>query len=503
MTESPTVTVLRDVTIITVDQRRRIILNGHIIISGSRITRVSSGSPDADIPPGAKVISLPGRIIIPGLINTHAHLAQSLLRGLAEDLPLHSWLCDRIWPLEAAYAGQGDDADGYVAARLTIAEMLKSGTTCFLEAMLTHTSGFANVARAVEEMGIRACVVNLVPPPPVILWAINHPSLQGKLTKGQDPNPVEALSDARDKDISHMSIPSLLSAHKTHHNTANSRIHVWAALGTPRGQPMQAYAEVASACREHDMGLTMHLAEAPRDPGIVAECYGGLTPGQFCEAAGLLGPKTVLAHMVHVDVERDGEVLAARGATVAHNPASNLKLASGVAPVKGLLESGVNVALGTDGAPCNNSYDMMREMHLAAVLHKGVNLDAGAVGAHRALEMATVHGARALGLEEQVGSLEVGKKADMVVVDVRGVWAAPWDVEMAREGGMDPVGLVVGCCTGRDVEMVFVDGVVLVEGGKLVGVDEDEVVAAARRSIRGIRERSGVRAPGKEGWLVE
>ena len=162
MTERPPVTVLKDVTILTVDQRRRIILNGHMVIEGSRITRVSPGSPDG-VQNDAKIISLPGRIIIPGLINTHAHLAQSLLRGLAEDLPLHSWLCDRIWPLEAAYAGEGDQADGYIAARLTIAEMLKSGTTCFLEAMLTHRSGFANIARAVEEMGIRACLVLAFP----------------------------------------------------------------------------------------------------------------------------------------------------------------------------------------------------------------------------------------------------------------------------------------------------------------------------------------------------
>ncbi|KAB5563146.1 5-methylthioadenosine/S-adenosylhomocysteine deaminase n1 [Coniochaeta sp. 2T2.1] len=482
MTERPAATVLKDVTIITVDQRRRIILNGYIVIQGSRITCVSPGSPE-DVPQDAKVISLPGRIIIPGLINTHAHLAQSLLRGLAEDLPLHSWLCDRIWPLEAAYAGEGVEADGYIAARLTIAEMLKSGTTCFLEAMLTHRSGFANVARAVEEMGIRACL--------------------GKLTKGQGSPPVEALSDARDKDLGHMSIPSLLSAHTAHNGAASSRIHVWASLGTPRGAPLAAYREVAAACREHDMGLTMHCAEAPRDPVIIAEAYAGRTPSQFCSDAGLLGPKTVLAHMVHVPVDVDGRLLAESGATVAHNPASNLKLSSGIAPVQEMLDAGVNVALGTDGAPCNNTYDMVREMHLTAMLHKGRRMDAGAVGAHTALEMATVNGARALGLEVEVGSLEVGKKADLVVMDVRGVWAAPWDVEGVAAGGMDPVSLVVGCCTGRDVEMVFVDGQLLVAGGKLVGVDEEKIVAAAKRSIGGIRERSGVKAPAREGWLVE
>jgi cytosine/adenosine deaminase-related metal-dependent hydrolase len=150
--------LIKDVTIITVDAARRVILKGCILTSGSRVLHVSSAAPES-LPEGTRVISLPGRIVIPGLINTHAHLAQSLLRGLAEDLPLHSWLCDRIWPLEAAYGGEGDSADGYIAARTTIAEMLLSGTTCFLEAMLTHGSGFANVARAVSEMGIRACLV--------------------------------------------------------------------------------------------------------------------------------------------------------------------------------------------------------------------------------------------------------------------------------------------------------------------------------------------------------
>jgi cytosine/adenosine deaminase-related metal-dependent hydrolase len=328
---------------------------------------------------------------------------------------------------------------------------------------------------------------------------------QAKLTKGQDSPPVEALRDARDKDLVHMGIPSLLAAHDQHDGTASSssRIRVWASLGTPRGAPLSAYREVADACRARDMGITMHCAEAARDPAIIAESYGGRTPARFCADAGLLGPKTVLAHMVHVPVDTDGVILADAGATVAHNPASNLKLASGIAPVGELLEAGVNVALGTDGAPCNNTYDMVREMHLAAMLHKGKAMDASAVGAHEALEMATVNGARALGLEEDVGSLEEGKKADLVVLDVRGVWSAPWNREEVRAGGMDPVTLVVGCCTGRDVEMVMVDGTVLVDGGKLVGVDEEEIGRAARAAIKGIRERSGVKAPAKEGWLVE
>jgi cytosine/adenosine deaminase-related metal-dependent hydrolase len=151
-------TLYSNATIITINPEREVILDGAILVTGSRIAAVGKASSlSKHLPDNTKIVSLTGRIILPGLINTHSHLAQSLLRGLAEDLPLHSWLCDAIWPLEASY----DADDGYVAARLTIAEMLKSGTTCFLESMLTHRSGFENVVRAVGESGIRACLVNL------------------------------------------------------------------------------------------------------------------------------------------------------------------------------------------------------------------------------------------------------------------------------------------------------------------------------------------------------
>jgi hypothetical protein len=158
-----TSTLYTNATIITINPNREVILDGSLLVTGSRIAAIgkTSSFPPSSLPPNAKTISLKNRILLPGLINTHSHLAQSLLRGLAEDLPLHSWLCDAIWPLEASY----DAEDGYIAARLTIAEMLRSGTTCFLESMLTHRSGFENVIRAVGESGIRACLV-LAPPLP-------------------------------------------------------------------------------------------------------------------------------------------------------------------------------------------------------------------------------------------------------------------------------------------------------------------------------------------------
>ncbi|KAF4632595.1 hypothetical protein G7Y89_g5532 [Cudoniella acicularis] len=467
-------TLYTNATILTLNPTREIILNGSILVTGSLITAIgktSSLSSSLDLPANIETISLHGRIILPGLINTHSHLAQSLLRGLAEDLPLHSWLCDAIWPLEASY----DADDGYVAARLTIAEMLKSGTTCFLESMLTHRSGFENVVRAVAD------------------------EVKGKLVKFEESNRKLNITDPRDKDVESMSISSMLEAHTKHHNSYNGRLHVWAAAGTPRGSPLSSHLSIGEACREHDIGLTMHCAEAPKDLAIYRDSYD-CTPMEFCQAAKLTGPKTVLAHMVHLDLATDLPILAATGTTVAHNPNSNLKLASGIAKVPEMLGASVNVSLGTDGAPCGNTYDMFREMHLAGILHKGVNLNARLICAEEALEMATINGARALGLEKKIGSLEVGKKADFVVVDPGGLHAAPFDEGQVLGGGVSPVTAVVYSCTGKDVEMVVVDGEVLVRGGKLVRVDEEEILVAARKSIGEIRERSGIKAVNRKAW---
>ncbi|KAH6683971.1 5-methylthioadenosine/S-adenosylhomocysteine deaminase n1 [Halenospora varia] len=469
-------TLYAHATIITINPSRDIILDGALLVTGSRISAIGKTSQlSQHLPKDTQIISLKNRILLPGLINTHSHLAQSLLRGLAEDLPLHSWLCDAIWPLEANY----DADDGYVAARLTIAEMLKSGTTCFLESMLTHRSGFENVVRAVGESGIRGCL--------------------GKLVKFEESNKKLNISDPRDKDVQSMSVSSMLESHRKHHGSFNDRLHVWAAAGTPRGSPLSSHLGIGESCREHNIGLTMHCAEAPKDLTIYRDSYN-CTPMEFCRDAKLTGPKTVLAHMVHLDLAVDLPILKETGTTVAHNPNSNLKLASGIAKVPEMLDAGVNVSLGTDGAPCGNTYDMFREMHLAGILHKGTNLDASIVGAEEALEMATINGAKALGLEKEIGSLEVGKNADFVVLNPGGLHAAPYAEEQISEGGVNPVTTVVYSCTGADVEMVVIDGEVLVSGGKLVKVDEGEILKAARKSIRGIRERSGIKAVNRKGW---
>lgn len=256
---------------------------------------------------------------------------------------------------------------------------------------------------------------------------------------------------------------------------------------------MSAHASIGETARTHNIGVTMHCAEAPKDLPIYREYYQ-CSPMQFCRDASLTGPKSVFAHCVHLDpAAGDYDVLCESNSTVSHNPTSNLKLGSGVASIPDMVASGVNVALGTDGAPCNNTYDMFWEMHLAAILHGGVKQQAGVLSAYDVLEFATINGAKALGLDKEIGSLEVGKKADVVVVEPRGVSNAPWVASEQSTGGIDPVTVLVHS-SGADVDTVIVDGQILVSKGQLLHIDEDMVINKAKDSVAGIRKRSGVGA---------
>jgi cytosine/adenosine deaminase-related metal-dependent hydrolase len=307
------------------------------------------------------------------------------------------------------------------------------------------------------------------------------------------------IIDPRDKDIESMSIESAIMAHHHHHGAFGDRLHVWMAAGTPRGSPASAHGAIGEACKSYDIGLTMHCAEAPKDFKIYQKNYN-CTPAQFCRDMHLAGRKTVLAHMVHLDLDTDLPILAETGTTVAHNPTSNCKLASGIAQVPEMVSKGVNVSLGTDGAPCSNTYDMFREMHLAGIIHKGASHDASLIGATKVLEMATINGALALGLGKDIGSLEVGKKADLVIVDPSGLHATPFDARQILDGGIDPVTALVYSCTGSDVDTVMVDGQVLVQKGKLITLDEEEVKKSAREVVGRIRSSSKVKAKTFKSW---
>ncbi|KAL1304585.1 hypothetical protein AAFC00_003556 [Neodothiora populina] len=453
-------------TIITVSRAREIIEDGAILVRGSTIAAIGKSSSLVHEYAEEERYDLEGRIVIPGLINTHMHTAQTLLRGTADDLELVSWLCDRIWVLQGNFTAQ----DGYAAARLSIAEMLKSGTTCFLESMFADRYGFDGLCKAVDESGIRGCLGKIVMD---IATYANDPAW------AMHPGLIE------NREI------SLLGAVKMHekwNGKADDRIRVWFGARTPGGVSDALYREMSALSKDKNIPITMHCAEVKADRTFFASVNH--TPMSYCSSVDLLGPKTVLVHMTQLD-NSDIQTLAETGTHVVHCPSSNCKLASGICRVPDLLKSNVSVSLGTDGAPCNNTCDMMQEMRLAGILHKVTQMNPTAVPAETVLEMATINGAKALGLADSIGSLEVGKKADFAVIDFRAVHLQPWH---------SAVSAVVYSATGRDVEMVVVNGKVVVEGGKLVTMDETDICKEAAGRAKDVVARAGLTEQVKARW---
>ncbi|WP_394829816.1 amidohydrolase [Pendulispora albinea] len=455
-------------TLVTMNPTRDIVTDGAIAVEGPRIVQVGKSKDLRGSYPEEQTIDLGGKLVIPGLVDTHVHLAQAMLRGSADELTLIPWLCERIWVLQGNYT----EADGYASARLCIAEMLKSGTTTFLEAMLAHRYGFDGIAQAVEESGIRACLGGIV-------MDVGTYATQ---TAAMHPGMIESRESLR----------GVVAMHDKWHGRADGRIHVWFGPRTPGGVTPELYREMSAIARERNMGITMHLAEVEADRTFLQSEYG-LSPVRYAERVGLLGPRSVLVHMIWLD---DGDValLAQTGTHVSYNPSSNAKLGSGVCDVQRLLDRGVNVALGCDGAPANNDYDLIREMKFGSLVQKAVSRNATVLPAETMLEMATLGGARALGLEREIGSLEVGKRADFAVVDLHRAHTVP---------AFRPVSTLVYAATGGDVDTVVVDGRIVVSGGVLRSMNEAEILAEANARAAQVYRRAGLSgAMTRSAWPV-
>jgi cytosine/adenosine deaminase-related metal-dependent hydrolase len=456
--------LIHNATLISMDSTRRIFNRGAVLVNEGIIQAVGRYEEVvAQLPVSVEKQDLGGKLVIPGLIDTHVHLAQAMIRGCADDMSLIPWLFDRVWPLQGNYTAE----DGRVSAALCIAEMLKTGTTCFIEALFAGRYGFEGMAEVVAESGIRACIGKVVMD--IGTYAESNRSMH--------PGMVEDRATT---------IRDTLRYYDEYHNTAEGRLKVWFGPRTPGGCTPELYREIAALAKEREMGITVHLAEVKSDPEYLRREYN-LSPAQFVAEVGLLdlGPKCVLAHGVWLD-DGDIELLAKYGTTVSHNPTSNSKLASGFARVPEMLVAGVNVALGCDGGPSNNSYDLIREMKLASVIHKVVQSDPLVVDAETMLEMATLNGAKACGLSDQIGSLEVGKQADLVVIDTTRLGLTPFHTQ-------NPVSALVYAASGSDVESVLIAGKWVVWKGELQTLDEEKLKAEARTSANALYERAGIR----------
>jgi 5-methylthioadenosine/S-adenosylhomocysteine deaminase len=431
-------------TVVTMDAAETVV-TGDVLVRGGRVEAVG----DLSSAKAAVELDARGCAVLPGFVQTHVHLCQTLFRGAADDLQLLDWLKRRVWPMEAAH----DAASLRASARLGVAEMIRGGTTCALTMeTVNHTE---EVFRVVEESGFRATVGKCM------------------MDKG-DQVPAGLREESED------SIRESLALLEKWHGRAGGRVRYCFAPRFAVSCTRGLLERVAALAREHGVMIHTHASENRAEIELV-ERETGMRNVLYLDSLGVSGSHVLLAHCVHLD-EGEINLLASKGTHVAHCPSSNMKLGSGVAPVTEMLDAGVSVSLGADGAPCNNRLDMFTEMRSAALLQK-VSRGADVLPARRVLRMATRDGARALGLEAEVGSLEAGKRADVTVVQLGRLHTTPLP---------DVVSTLVYAAEARDVRDVLIDGRVVLRDGVLQTLDEREVVAEAARQYELLAARSGV-----------
>lgn len=424
--------------VVTMDGQQQVIEDGGVAIAGDIILEVGKGAELIARHPQARVMAEPHGLIMPGLINVHTHAAMSLFRGLADDLELMQWLQDYIFPLEAGLSGEVV----YQGTLLSIAEMIKSGTTSFCDMYL-----FAgDVARAAEESGMRAWIGE-------VLYDFPSPNY-GELDNG--------FAYTRQLLQRYRHHP-LLSITVDPHAVYTCSPHLLTRLG--------------DLAREEGALYVIHLAENEAEVRTCRERYGR-SPVDHLESLGLLGPQVVADHCVML-TNAEIELLARRGVKVAHCPESNLKLASGIAPVVQMLEAGICVGIGTDGSASNNDVDMFGEMNTTAKIHKVDRLDPTVMSAATTLHAATMGGARVLGAESLIGSLEPGKKADCIVLDLDQPHLTPI---------YNPISHLVYAARGGDVIHSVINGRVVMEQRRLLTIDEQAILARAAEIGAGFRQ---------------
>ena len=420
--------LIKYVRIVTCDEDFTLYDGGMIAIDDGQLTYVGEQDDAYMASFGAdEVIEGNDNIVMPGLVNAHTHLSMTLLRGHGSDLPLREWLEDKMWPAEAKLV----DRDCYIGSMIGLAEMLRSGTTAFLD-MYFHMD---QTAEAVKEAGLRAV-----------------------LTPG-----VVAGNDLEDRVTG---IKKLRADYQE-----DWCIYVWPGPHAEYTNTTESLKRSVELAKELGCGLHIHLSETERE---VEECVArhGMSPVKYFNEIGIFDVPTVAAHCVAVD-DDDIKILSEKHVNVVHNPTSNMKLASGCAPVQRMLDAGINVALGTDGAASNNNLDMLEEMHIAALIAKGFTGDPTALNASQVIKMATINGAKALGMEDSIGSLEVGKQADLIMLDGHSVFSRPrgeWLNNLVYSMGRS------------DVVMTMIDGKILMRDGAYTTIAINKMLEAFDQS---------------------
>lgn len=412
--------LIKDCQYLAFRNNRISVEDGDILISGNIIEKIGR---NVSLP-GVKIIEGKDIFVMPGLVNTHSHAAMSLLRSYADDMELKPWLEEKIWPAEENLRGE----HVYWGSMLAFLEMIKSGTTTFAD-MYFYMD---DVAEAAIKIGIR-----------------------GVLARG-----LIQFTDPEGKNLQEN-----IDLIEKYHKKGDGRITCLIGPHAPYTTSPEYLQKVMAAADKQGVGLHIHISETKQEVEDIYKEHG-VSPVEYLEKLGLFERHVVAAHCVHVS-EKDMDILKKHNVGVCHNPGSNLKLASGIAPVPIMLEKGINIGIGTDGASSNNNLNMFEEMHLTSLIHKGNNLNPLILNAREVLEMATIGGAKVLGLDHEIGSLEEGKKADIIIIDLEKPHFYP---------KADLISNMVYSAQGSDVKTVIIDGKIVMENYKLTTYDEKEIL---------------------------
>ncbi|XP_022887676.1 uncharacterized protein LOC111403407 [Olea europaea var. sylvestris] len=455
--------ILHNALIVTMDTENRVFQSGAIVIEDDTIKAIgqSTGIISQFSSFSPQLIDFEGHFILPGFINTHVHSSQQLARGIADDVDLLTWLHNRIWPYESNMT----EEDSYISTLLCGIELIHSGVTCFAEAGGQHVTG---MARAVQLLGLRACLVESI------------------MDAG------EGLPGSWTKRTSEECIQSQKELYKKHHNTADGRIRVWFGIRQIMNSTDDLLNGTRDAAEELKTGIHMHVAEIPYENQHVMERRGVQGTVTYLEKVKLLQSNFLAAHTVWVNDE-EVSILAKAGVKVSHCPAAAMRM-FGFAPVKKMLDAGVCVSLGTDGAPSNNRMSIVDEMYLASLINKGQEVftkgttDPTALRAETILKMVTINGAKSILWDKEIGSLEVGKKADIIVVN-----PSSWSMMPVH----DCISSLVYSMRTENITSVMCNGRWIMREKRILSVDEKEVISMAKHASTHLLNKAGIQIPSR------
>lgn len=437
--------------VISMNKNREIFKNGSVLIEDDKIKAVGKVEPSL-VNADAEIYDAQGKIILPGLVNTHVHLSQQLGRGVADDVVLLTWLRERVWPYESSFNYE----DSLISSTACCVELIKTGVTTFLEAGGQYVDA---MAEAVEKCGLRACL--------------------SKSTMDEGEGLPKAWQKTTQEELDFQE-----ELFKKYNDTADGRIKIWFGLRTIFNNSDELIKGTKTLADKYNTGIHMHVLEVKEEMDYTRATRGETTV-EHLNRLGALGPNLVAAHTVWL-TEREIDLFRLYDVKVSHNPGAAMKVVLGFAKIPEMLEKGIAVSIGTDGAPSNNRMDMMRDMYLTSLIHKGRTLNPKTVSAEQVLEMATINGARCALMEKEIGSLEVGKKADLIILNPDTIHSLPV---------IDPVANIVYAMSSENVESNMCNGKWLMKNREILFLDEKDLLEKVKIQNKKVMDKAGIVIP--------